>query len=150
MNNMDMNNNMQSMMMNMMLQMMNNNNMGGNMQMNNTGGNMYQNMMTNMTQMMKNNCNNMQGDKKNNGEMGIVFMQRSGAKKITLQVNSQDLVSEAISKYKSKSKDNDPSKFIYSGKELSPTLTLAQAGLNNNSQILVISLVDLEGAKLFL
>ena len=44
------------------------------MQMNNIGGNMYQNMMMDMTKMMKNNCNNMQADKKNNGEMGIVFM----------------------------------------------------------------------------
>ena len=102
--------------------------------------------------MMNNNNNmgNMQKGKNNNYEWSIIFMQKSGGKKVTVQVNSQDLVSEAISKYKSKSKDNDPSKFIYSGKELSPNLTLAQAGLNNNSQILVISLVDLEGAKLFL
>ena len=82
----------------------------------------------------------------NYNEFNLIFIQKNSLKKITLKVNSGDLVSDIIKKYRDKTLDKDDSKFIYNGKELNPKWTLNEAGLHNESQILVISLANLEGA----
>ena len=169
MNNMNMNNMDPQMMMNMM-QMMGNNNMGNNnmgmnnmdmnnmcmnnmgmnnmgmnnMGMNNMGmGNMDAQTMMQMMQMM--NGNNM-GNAGADGTWSLIFTKKNGAQRITVQVNSNDTVAEAISKYKIKSLDNNENKYIFNGKQLATCLSIAQSGLKNFSEISVISIGDVEGA----
>ena len=155
----------QNAMMQMFQQMMMNNNnmnmgnMGGNM--GNMGGNMDQNMMMNMMQMMmQNNMNNMQmnnmpmsnmstGNMSASSSVGgwnLFFSKKSGGQKITIQISPNELVSEAISKYKTKSLDNNANKYIYNGKEICQSLKISASGLQNGSEILVLSVTDVEGA----
>ena len=162
MNNINMNNMNPQMMMNFMqmMQMMNNNNMNNN-NMNNNMNNMNMNnmnmnnmnmnninpqMMMNFMQMMQTMNNNNMGNMNNSRALSLVFTQKNKGKKINIQVNSGDLVTDIIKKYRSKTLDNDDSKFIFNGKELKPDWTLNKAGLQDGSEILVISLVNLEGA----
>ena len=159
MNNMNNMSNMNPVMMNMMMQMMmnNNNNMGnnmnmGNMQMGNMGGNIDQNMMMqmmnnnnnmgnnmNMGNMQMNNMgmNNSQIEKNNNEEWSLNFKKKNGGEKLTIYINPEKLVREAISKYKTESSDNNPSKFIFNKKELCQTSKISESGLKNGSEILV-------------
>ena len=134
MNNMGMNNAMMS-----MFQMMN-----GNMQ-NNIGMNNIQTGNMNMQSMPKANNNVVNNSF---GGINLVFRQKNGGRKIIVQANKEESVDEVIKKYRVKSGDNDESIFIFNGKELNtnPKLKLNDANIQNNSEILVISLVDIKGA----
>ena len=156
MNNMNMN----PQMMNMMMQMMSN--MGGNMNTMNMGNMDQANMMNmmNMMQMMNNNnmANNMQMNNNivnsmpvNNmgasqGGWNLFFTKKDSGQKILIQVKSDEYVSEAISRYKIKAVDDKESKFIFNGKQLNTGLKISQSGLQNNSEILVLSTNDVIGA----
>ena len=159
MNNMN-NMNMNPQMMNMMMQMMSN--MGGNMNTMNMGNMDQANMMNmmNMMQMMNNNnmANNMQMNNNmvnsmpvNNmgasqGGWNLFFTKKDSGQKILIQVKSDEYVSEAISRYKIKAVDDKESKFIFNGKQLNTGLKISQSGLQNNSEILVLSTSDVIGA----
>ena len=159
MNNMN-NMNMNPQMMNMMMQMMSN--MGGNMNTMNMGNMDQANMMNmmNMMQMMNNNnmANNMQMNNNivnsmpvNNmgasqGGWNLFFTKKDSGQKLLIQVKPDESVSEAISRYKIKAVDDKESKFIFNGKQLDTSLKISQSGLQNNSEILVLSTSDVIGA----
>ena len=142
MNTMNMGNMDQANMMNMMnmMQMMNNNNMANNMQMNNNIANNMQ-MNNNMGNNMP--INNMGASQ---GGWNLFFTKKDSGQKILIQVKSDEYVSEAISRYKIKAVDDKESKFIFNGKQLATGLKISQSGLQNNSEILVLSTNDVIGA----
>ena len=58
-----------------------------------------------------------------------------------------DKISTAIEKYRNKSGDTDSTKkFEFNAKSLDPLLTIIEAGLNDNSQILVLTTKNVQGA----
>ena len=149
MNNMNMMNNMNNMnMMNMMGMMGMNNNMA-NMNNMNMMNNMNPNMMNMMGMMgMNNNMGNM-----NMGDMPtgniiwtLIFTTKSG-QKISVQVSPDELVSKAIERYRFKTGDMDKNEYIYNGhKVLAAEMKVSQSGLNNGSEISVLSVRGVEGA----
>ena len=82
--------------------------------------------------------------------LNIVFQVRGkgdDSLKYNIQVDSNELVSSLIQKYRNKSGDfGEKKKFIYNAKALVPSLTCAEAGLTNNAIVHVIDTKDLEGA----
>ena len=82
----------------------------------------------------------------NFGGLNLIFVKKNEGKRVTVQVNWEDTVNEAITKYRNKAGDTNPSIFIFNGKALDNNLKLNQVSIRNNSEILVISLVNLEGA----
>ena len=66
---------------------------------------------------------------------------------ITIQIQSDEKVSELIKRYRIKTNDREPKKkFIFNAKALNPNLTCAEAGLYNNSIVQVLNTKDIEGA----
>ena len=58
---------------------------------------------------------------------------------VMIQCMPDEKVSEIIEKYRNKSGDHDPyKKFIFNAKPLNPSLSVADAGITNNSNIFVI------------
>ena len=67
-------------------------------------------------------------------------------KQYTIQIEPEDKVSELIKKYRIISCDNDLTKrFIFNAKLLNYDLTIAEAGLSNNSSIFVVSTSGIKG-----
>jgi len=63
-----------------------------------------------------------------------------------IQCNLNDKVSNVIEKYRIKANDRETKvKFIYNLMYLNPSLTVAEAGLQNNSTIFVVSTGDVRG-----
>jgi len=159
MNQMKMNNQMNPNMMNNQMIMMNQMNMNNQMD---------PNMMNNQMMMMMNqinledekkmNCqNNNQisdkekiNDKGNQGEISVYFRQ-SGIEGrefglSSIQCLKDEKASDIIQRYREKSGNNDPTKkFIYNGKNLSPSLTVAEAGMTNGANVFVVSTKDVKG-----
>ena len=77
----------------------------------------------------------------------LIFENQNDKSTITIRISEQRLVKEAISMYLVKSGRNDKCKFIFNNKELFPDMKICQAGLNNLSRILVISVQNVIGAK---
>ena len=66
---------------------------------------------------------------------------------IIIQCMPNDKISTAIEKYRNKSGDTDSTKkFEFNAKSLDPLLTIIEAGLNDNSQILVLTTKNVKGA----
>ena len=66
---------------------------------------------------------------------------------IIIQCMPNDKISTAIEKYRNKSGDTDSTKkFEFNAKSLDPLLTIIEAGLNDNSQILVLTTKNVQGA----
>ena len=66
---------------------------------------------------------------------------------IIIQCMPNDKISTAIEKYRNKSGDTDSTKkFVFNAKSLDPLLTIIEAGLNDNSQILVLTTKNVKGA----
>ena len=137
MNNMNMMNQMQASGMNPM----NNMNMMNNMKMN-----MNMNNMNNMANM--NNMGNQQ-PQQNSQFINVYF--RAGAQgengSIMIQCTLNDRVSDLINKYKTKSlEDVSKKKFIFNAKALNPSLTVAEAGLQEGANIFVVNTAGVKGA----
>ena len=68
---------------------------------------------------------------------------------VTIQCSLNDKVSTIIQAYRNKTQDFDAEheKFIYNAKRLNETLTVAEAGMSNNSVVYVINDRDLEGGN---
>ena len=63
-------------------------------------------------------------------------------------MNQDEKVSEIIQKYRAKSNDRDDTKkFIYNAKQLNQDLTVAEAGIMNNSNIFVVATKGIKEAK---
>jgi len=161
-NQMQMNNQMAPNMMNnqMMMEM-------NQMHMNNQ---MAPNMMNNQMMMMMNqinledekkmNCqNNNQisdkekiNDKDNQGGISVIFRQsgagsRESGASVMVQCLKDEKASDIIQRYRMKSGNNDSTnKFIFNGKNLNPSLTVAEAELTNNANIFVVSTKRVRGS----
>ena len=143
---------------NMMYQNMMNNPM---MMMNNPM--MNQNMMSMMmAQMIANNTNNSQNNDSqsqpsnnnsnmnSNGGFTVMFRTRdtdNNNDPISVQCMPNDKLSEVIEKYRSKANDHDETKkFIFNATELNLNLTVAAAGIQNQSTIFVVNTRGVKGA----
>ena len=136
---------------NIMNNMMNSNNMINN---NNMMNNNINNMMNNL-----NNMNNLINNNNNNPMMGNINMNMNqypnipksftvifrhignDTNKLPIIVNIQEneKISDIIQKYRQKSSNYDINlKFIFNAKDLNPFLTVAEAGITNNSNIFVV------------
>ena len=82
-----------------------------------------------------------QGDRYN-----LIFEQKAGGQTLTIQIQPDKKVIDAINSYKNKILYDGQMKFIFNGQNLNPELTLKAAGLKNGSKILVITTKDIEGA----
>ena len=82
-----------------------------------------------------------QGDRYN-----LIFEQKAGGQTLTIQIQPDKKVIDAINSYKNKILYDGQMKFIFNGQNLNPDLTLKEAGLKNGSKILVITTKDIEGA----
>ena len=117
----------------------------------------FMNQMQN--QMGQNNDNqtndNQTGSNQNqSGGISVIFRAsgaNAGGEKsapIMVQCMPNDKVSDVIERYRTKSLDKDPTKkFIFNAKNLSPTLTVSEAGITNNANIFVVATKGIKGAK---
>ena len=101
--------------------------------------NMNQNMNQNQNMNMNQNQNMDQNQQKSGGEnWTLIFERKYDNNKINVQINSEETVSTAFSKYRIKSLEADvPLKFTLQGKPLDGQLTLNASGLRDNSIITV-------------
>ena len=137
---MNMNNMMNQMTMSNMMNQMNPNMMN---QMNqNMMNQMNQNMMNMLLNQMNNNQFNIQQNQDNETRLEITFIKNNqNEPKRSIKIFSLDSekVGDIIEKYRIKADDkNKKEKFIYNAKQLNPDLTVAEAGLINQSKIFVM------------
>ena len=65
---------------------------------------------------------------------------------VSVECRFEDKISEIIERYRNLSSNNDETnKFIFNAKALNPSLTVAEAGLNNNSNIFVVETNGIRG-----
>ena len=102
----------------------------------------FQQMMLMQQQMFQQQMNITIDDE--NG-WNLIFEDGNSRKEITIRINNEKLVKEAIAKYMLKSGRTDKCKFVFDGKELIPKMKINQSGLSNKSRILVISTQNLRG-----
>ena len=105
---------------------------------------------------MNNNAfqNNNPSNNQNSGDSaGInVFFRASGERAktegpIMIQCRLEEKVSDIIQRYRNKVGDRgQEKKFIFNAKNLSPSLSLAEAGINNNANIFVVETKGIKGA----
>ena len=112
----------------------------------NAAMNMNMNNMNNMANM--NNMGNQQ-PQQNSQFINVYF--RAGAQgengSIMIQCTLNDRVSDLINKYKTKSlEDVSKKKFIFNAKALNPSLTVAEAGLQEGANIFVVNTAGVKGA----
>ena len=103
-------------------------------------------MHWNQSQQNKNSSNS------GNNPGGIsVFFRKSGTGQsdppIMIQCTLNEKVSELIKRYRTKSNDHQPKRFIFNAKQLNETLSCAEAGLTNNSNIFVVTTEGVKGAN---
>ena len=107
-----------------------------------------QNMMQ-QQQIMNNNPN--MNNPQNPNFITILFKlqmtNETDMKPYSIQCTLNDKVSDVIQKFRTKAQDFDikHEKFIFNAKRLCETLTVAEAGMGNNSIVYVINDKDLEG-----
>ena len=106
-----------------------------------------QKQLSNLNKAMQiNNSQNQQGGN-NLNIFFIVRRRQSDDDQFAVQIQADQLVSELIKRYRSKSGDYvEKKKFIFNAKALNPTLTCAEAGLTDHSIVQVIDTRDLQGA----
>ena len=116
-------------------------NMNQNMFFNPNNNMMFNPGMNNFMFQNNNNVNNLnqnQPQGQNSGEdWTLIFERKYDKKRITIQINSQETVASAITRYKIKSLEEIPLKFTYNNKPLNSQLSLSASGLQNNSVIIV-------------
>ena len=134
MNNMMNNNNMNNMLINNNMNMIKNNNMNNNI---NNNINNKVNMMNNINYNI--NTTNMNEFKPNNIIIKFLYRSDKGETEIEIESFLYENTNNLISKYKNLSNNKDDElKFIFNARALNLDLTLAEAGLKNNSIIIVI------------
>ena len=103
-------------------------------------------MMNPMMNQIQNNSHNSKKDSnENNQVINVIFKKGDGQN--TVQCVLSDQVSNIIQKYANKSLDNNMTeKFVFNGKALDPNITIAEAGLYDQANILVFNTKDIEDA----
>ena len=69
--------------------------------------------------------------------ISIIFQRAYNDSRIIIQIENNKTVSELFNRYRTKTMETDPLKFIFLGKTLDGSLTLIDAGLHNGSVITV-------------
>ena len=133
---------MMLMMWNQMLQNMQNQNMFNNQfNQNNTQ------MMQGNNQNMAFNMNNFNNGQTSPNQVNIAFIDNTG-RKVVVQATQEEYMSSVINKYINKSGDlNGNNLYIYNGKKIIQSLTVAELGISDGSQIYVNNVGELRGAK---
>ena len=133
---------------------MNMNMMNQNM-MNNMGNTGMMNAAMNMNMMNMNNMNNLNNQgynnppPNNNGGINVFFRagQNGENGSIMVQCTLDERVSEVIKRYGNKAmEDTKKKKFIFNAKALVPSLTVAEAGLQEGANIFVVNTAGVKGA----
>ena len=133
---------------------MNMNMMNQNM-MNNMGNTGMMNAAMNMNMMNMNNMNNLNNQgynsppQNNNGGINVFFRagQNGENGSIMVQCTLEERVSEVIKRYGTKAmEDTNKKKFIFNAKALVPSLTVAEAGLQEGANIFVVNTAGVKGA----
>ena len=133
---------------------MNMNMMNQNM-MNNMGNSGMMNAAMNMNMMNMNNMNNLNNQgynsppQNNNGGINVYFRagQNGENGSIMVQCTLEERVSEVIKRYGTKAmEDTNKKKFIFNAKALVPSLTVAEAGLQEGANIFVVNTAGVKGA----
>jgi len=144
------------------MQMMNQTDMIQKMMMNQMGMNnqmgLYMMNQINLEDEKKMNCQNNQqisdkekiNDKGNQRGISVIFRQSDNKGRelgaLLIQCLNNEKASDIIQRYREKSGNNDSTKnFIYNAKNLSPSLTVAEVGLTNNSNIFVVPTKGVKG-----
>jgi hypothetical protein len=148
-------NNMNPMMMNnmnpmMMMQMMMLNNQMSNLQ---TASKAMQNNNNNSNNFQNSDSQPQSNNNNNNGGITVIFRknqddsQNENGENIAVQCTADEKVSEVIKKYRSKANDHDETKkFIFNAKALNQSLTVGEAGLQEHSNIFVVTTKGVKGA----
>jgi len=98
-----------------------------------------------MNQIQNNSQNSKKDSNENNQVINVIFKKGDGQN--TVQCVLSDHVSNIIQKYANKSLDNNMTeKFVFNGKALDPNITIAEAGLYDQANILVFNTKDIEDA----
>ena len=133
---------------------MNMNMMNQNM-INNMGNSGMMNAAMNMNMMNMNNMNNLNNQgynsppQNNNGGINVYFRagQNGENGSIMVQCTLEERVSEVIKRYGTKAmEDTNKKKFIFNAKALVPSLTVAEAGLQEGANIFVVNTAGVKGA----
>ena len=99
----------------------------------------------NMQFMQNNNMNNQQYFP---GQINLKFSDTTEQKNIMIQAEPKEYMSSVINKYINKSGDlNGNNLYLYNGKRIIQSLTVAELGLCDGSQIYVNNVGELKGAK---
>ena len=112
---------------------------------------MLQNFM--QEQQQQNFANNQNNTSTNSNFITIRFKLQLGGvqgNEFAIHCTLNDKVSEVISRFRTKAQDVEDikhEKYIFNAKRLNETLTVAEAGMTNNSIIYVINDRDLEGGN---
>ena len=100
----------------------------------------------NMQFMQNNNMNNQQCGVP--GQINLKFSDTTEQKNIMIQAEPKEYMSSVINKYINKSGDfNGNNLYLYNGKRIIQSLTVAELGLCDGSQIYVNNVGELRGAK---
>ena len=107
---------------------------------------MIQQQLMQMQQMLQQPPMNQQMEniQKKEEKILVHFSKREG-EVVDVHCSLNNTISDIIKKYRKYSLDNEADKFIFNAKALSPTLTVAEAGLTNNSLVLVLDTKNLRG-----
>ena len=123
--------------------------------MGNMGNTGMMNAAMNMNQMNMNNMNNLNAQgynnppRNNSGGINVYFRagQNGENGSIMVQCTLDEKISEVIKRYGTKSmEDTSKKKFIFNAKALIPTLTVAEAGLQEGANIFVVNTAGVKGA----
>ena len=123
-----------------------------NMQMNEINQQAMENNQNNNANMPNNSVSSNNSSQNTQGISVIFRVSGAGqntqnAAPIMVQCMPDEKVSDVIKKYRTKSGDNDTTKkFIFNAKNLSPSLTVAEAGITNNANIFVVATKGIKGA----
>lgn len=100
-------------------------------------------MMKNLNEEKVNEKNELNSEKKENSIEGIIVTFRisypqSNPPPVNIYCLRNEKVSDIIHKYRKKSNDYESKKFVFNAKNLNQSLTVAEAGLINDSNIFVV------------
>ena len=134
---------MMLMMWNQMLKNMQNQNMFNNQFVQNNNQMMQgngQNMAFNM-----NNMNNFNNGQTAPNQINIAFVDGNN-RKCMIQTTANEPMSSVINKYINKSGDNNINLYLFNGKRIVQSLTVAELGLTDGIELFVSNVGDLKGA----
>ena len=136
---------------NQMLQNMNNPQFMPNNNMNNFNNNqnmMMQGCAPNLQFQQQNNFNNMNNGPKIPNQINLTFCDTIGSRRVVIQTEPNEYMSSVINKYINKSADYNINIYIFNGKRISQSLTVAEQGLTDGVEIHVSNVGEVKGAIL--